>query len=158
PCAGRRPRRSRLPGPRGRSAGRRAAGMAYRCMAHGGRPPVIPRHQTILFIVLLLASVVMGVVLWQLRERAHQRLVAGEDSAPTRAPEVAADEEATLLVANDDDNSLLSQVHELPLPADPGARARAVLAKLLDLYATPNAAHPISGGAHAVSQVFLLPA
>ena len=30
------------------------------------RTAVIPRHQTILFIVLLLASVVMGVVLWQL--------------------------------------------------------------------------------------------
>jgi hypothetical protein len=119
---------------------------------------MIPRHQTVLLIVLVLASLVMGGLLWQLRERAHQRLVAGEDSAPTKAPEVAADEEATLLVANDDDNSLLSQVHELPLPADPGARARAVLAKLLDLYATPNAAHPISGGAHAVSQVFLLPA
>ena len=27
----------------------------------------------------------MGVVLWQLRERAHQRLMAGQDSAPTRA-------------------------------------------------------------------------
>ena len=77
-------------------------------------------------------------MLWHLRERAHQRLLAGEDSAPTQAPEVAPAEQATLLVANDADGSLLTQVHSLPLPADPGARARVVLGKLLDLYAAPD--------------------
>ena len=118
---------------------------------------MIPRHQTILFIVLLLTSVVMGVVLWQLRERAHQRLVAGQDSAPTRAPEVAPAEQATLIVANDADSSLLAQLQSLPLPLDPGARARAVLGKLFDLYAAPDAAHPVPGGAGSVAQVFLLP-
>lgn len=118
---------------------------------------MIPRHQRIIFLILLLASLAMAAILWQLRERAHQRLVAGEDSAPTLAPEVAAAEQATLLVANDSDNSLLTQVHSLPLPADPGSRARAVLGKLLDLYAAPDAAHPVSGGANSVAQVFLLP-
>jgi hypothetical protein len=118
---------------------------------------VIPRYQTILFVVLLVASVVMGMVLWQLRERAHQRLLAGEDSAPTQAPEVAPAEPATLLVASDADNSLLAQVQSLPLPQDPGARARVVLGKLLDLYAAPDAAHPVPGGASSIAQVFLLP-
>jgi hypothetical protein len=118
---------------------------------------VIPRHQTILLGVLVLASLVMGVVLWQLRDRAHQRLVAGEDSAPTKAPEVAPAEQATLMVANDDDNSLLGQVHSLPLPSDPGSRARAILGRLLDIYAAANAAHPVPGGATSVAQVFLLP-
>ena len=80
----------------------------------------------------------MGGVLWQLRERAHQRLLAGEDSAPTQAPEVAPAEQATLLVANDTDGSLLAQARSLPLPADPGARARVLLGKLLDLYAAPG--------------------
>jgi len=119
---------------------------------------VIPRHQTILFIVLLLASVVMGVVLWQLRERAHQRLVAGEDSAPTHAPEVAPAVQATLIVANDADSSLRAQIQSLALPQDPGARARAILGRLFDLYAAPDAAHPVPGGAGSVTQVFLLPA
>jgi hypothetical protein len=118
---------------------------------------VIPRYQTILFGVLLLASVVMSVVLWQLRERAHQRLLAGQDSAPTQAPEVAPAEQATLLVANDADNSLLTQVQSLPLPQDPGSRARVVLGKLLDLYAAPDATHPVPGGAGSIAQVFLLP-
>ena len=62
------------------------------------------------------------------------------------------------MVANDDDNSLRGQVYSLPLPADPGARARAVLGKLLDLYAADDSNHPISGGAASVAQVFLLPA
>jgi hypothetical protein len=119
---------------------------------------VIPRYQKILFGILLLASLVMGVALWQLRERAHQRMIAGQDSAPTRAPEVVSAEQATLVVANDSDSSLLTQVHSLPLPADTGARARAVLGKLLDIYAAPDAAHPVPGGGNAVTQVFLLPA
>jgi Sporulation and spore germination len=118
---------------------------------------MIPRYQKILFIVLLVAALAMGGALWHLRQRAHQRLLAGEDSAPTRAPEVAPAEQATLVVANDSDGSLIVQAHSLPLPADPSARARAVLGKLLDLYAVPGAAHPVSGGAAGVTQVFLLP-
>jgi hypothetical protein len=119
---------------------------------------VIPRHQKILFALLLVASLAMGAALWHLRQRAHQRLLAGQDSAPTSAPAVAPAEQATLLLANDSDGSILPQLHSLPLPADPGARARAVLGKLLDLYAAPDAAHPVPGGASSVLQVFLLPA
>ncbi|MGA2350668.1 MAG: GerMN domain-containing protein [Terracidiphilus sp.] len=119
---------------------------------------MIPRHQKLLFGILLAASLVMGVTLWHLRERAHLRLIAGQDSSPTSAPEVAPAEQATLLVANDIDGSMLTQVHSLPLSADPGARARAVLGKLLEIYAAPNAAHPVPGGAGSVTQVFLLPA
>lgn len=118
---------------------------------------MIPRYQKIIFVILLIASLVMGGMLWQLRERAHQRLVAGQDSAPTEAPQVAPAEAATLMVANDADNSLLQQAESLPLPADTGARARAILGKLMDLYATPDAAHPVPGGAASIEQVYLLP-
>ena len=119
---------------------------------------MISRFQTVLFCILLAASIAMGAILWHLRDKAHQRLVAGEDSAPTSAPQVAPAEQATLLVANDADSSMLAQVQSLPLPQDPGARARAVLGKLLDLYAAPNATHPVPGGAASVGQVFLMPA
>ncbi|MGZ3472249.1 MAG: GerMN domain-containing protein [Isosphaeraceae bacterium] len=118
---------------------------------------MIPRYQKILLVALLIASLGMGFKLWQLRERAHKRLLAGEITTPTKAPEVAPAEQATLIAANDLDNSLVPQMHSLPLPADPGARARAVLGKLLDLYAAPDATHPVSGGAASVAQVFLLP-
>jgi Sporulation and spore germination len=119
---------------------------------------MIARYQAILFSLLLAASIVMGVVLWHLRERAHQRLIVGEDSAPTQAPEVAPEEQATLLAANDQDNSLLAQGQTMPLPQDPGSRARVILGRLLDLYAAPGAAHPVPGGASSIAQVFLLPA
>jgi hypothetical protein len=118
---------------------------------------VIPRYQKILLAVLLIASLAMGIVLWQLRDRAHKRLLVGEATAPTQAPEVAPAEQATLVAANDMDNSLIPQMHSLPLPADPGARARAVLGKLLDLYAASDSTHPVPGGAASVAQVFLMP-
>jgi hypothetical protein len=118
---------------------------------------VIPRYQKILFAILLLASLAMGILLWRLREGAHRRLLAGETTAPTAAPVVAPAEQATLVAANDLDNSLVPQVHSLPLPSDPEARARAVLGKLLDLYAAPESTHPVPGGAASVAQVFLMP-
>ena len=117
---------------------------------------MIPRYQKILFAILLLASLGMGFKLWQLRDRAHKRLLAGQTTAPTQAPEVAPAEQATLVAANDTDNSLVPQVHSLPLPMDPGSRARAILGRLLDLYAAPGAPHPVSGGASSVAQVFLM--
>jgi hypothetical protein len=119
---------------------------------------MIARYQTVLFVVLLAASVAMGGVLWHLRERAHQRLLAGEDSAPTQAPQVAPAEQATLLVASDADNSLRAQVQTLPLPQDAESRARVILGRLLDLYAAPDSPHPVPGGASSVAQVFLVPA
>ena len=118
---------------------------------------MIPRYQTVLFVILLVVSIIMGAVLWQLRNRAHERMLAGQDSAPTKAPQVAPTERATLMVANDQENSLITQVLSLPLPQSPNARAQVILGKLLDLYALPNAAHAVPGGAAGITQVFLLP-
>ncbi|MGD0629957.1 MAG: GerMN domain-containing protein [Terracidiphilus sp.] len=119
---------------------------------------MIARYQTVLFVVLLAASVAMGGILWHLRDRAHQRLLTGEDSAPTQAPQVAPAEQATLLVASDADNSLRAQAQTLPLPQDAESRARVILGRLLDLYAAQDATHPVPGGAASVAQVFLVPA
>jgi Sporulation and spore germination len=119
---------------------------------------VIPRHQTVIFLTLLVASIIMGVALWNLRERAHQRLLRGQDSAPTQAPEVAPAEQATLMVANDNDDTVSPRALTLPLPQNPEARARAILGKLFDLYAATGAEHPVAGGAASIAQVFLLPA
>ena len=118
---------------------------------------MIPRYQTVLFFVLLAASVIMGAVLWQLRDRAEQRRLQAQGSTPTQAPEVAAAVQATLLVANDADDSMAERILTLPLPLSEGARAKAILGRLLDLYAAPGAAHPVQGGASAIAQVFLMP-
>jgi hypothetical protein len=99
----------------------------------------------------------MGVLLWNQLRRAHDRLLRGEDSAPTQAPQVAPAEQATLMVANDADNTVQPRILTLPLPQNPEARARAVLARLLDLYAAPESTHAVPGGASAISEVFLIP-
>jgi len=118
---------------------------------------MIPRYQKIVFVVLLVVSIVMGAVLVRLRERAHDRLLKGEDLAPTVAPAVAPEVQATLMVANDTDGTLLAEAHALPLPKDAEARARALLEKLLEIYAGAGAMHAVPGTPRAVLQVFLLP-
>ena len=118
---------------------------------------MIPRYQKIVFVVLLVVSIAMGAILVRLRERAHELLLKGEDLAPTVAPAVAPEVQATLMVANDTDGTLLSEAHSLPLPKDAEARARALLEKLLEIYAGAEAMHPVPGTARGVLQVFLLP-
>jgi hypothetical protein len=119
---------------------------------------MIPRHQIIILIALLVASIIMAAVLWNLRERAHKRMLQGQVTAPTQAPQVAPAEQATLMLASDADDSVSARDLTLPLPQNPEARARAILAKLFELYAAPGAAHSVPGGPTSVAQVFLLPA
>ncbi len=118
---------------------------------------MIPRYQKIVVLVLLVVSVGMATVLVRLRERAHDRLLKGEDLAPTTAPAVAPAEQATLLIANDMDGGMVTETQSLPLPRDGEARARALVEKLLEMYAEPGATHPVPGVPRAVLQVFLLP-
>lgn len=118
---------------------------------------MIPRYQKIVVLVLLVVSVGMATVLVRLRERAHDRLLKGEDLAPTTAPAVAPAEQATLLIANDMDGGMVTETQSLPLPKDGEARARALVEKLLEMYAEPGANHPVPGVPRAVLQVFLLP-
>ena len=86
---------------------------------------MIPRYQKIVVLVLLIVSIGMATVLVRLRERAHDRLLKGEDVAPTTAPAVAPAEPATLLIANDMDGGMVTETQSLPLPKDGEARARA---------------------------------
>jgi hypothetical protein len=118
---------------------------------------MIPRYQKIVVLVLLIVSIGMATVLVRLRERAHDRLLKGEDVAPTTAPAVAPAEPATLLIANDMDGGMVTETQSLPLPKDGEARARALVEKLLEMYAEPGATHPVPGVPRAVLQVFLLP-
>jgi hypothetical protein len=110
-----------------------------------------------MFFVLLLISVAMAAFLVRLREKAHERLLKGQDLAPTTAPVVAPAEAATLLVANDMDGTMVQEQESLPLPVDPEARARALLLKLLEIYGSADALHPVPLVPRGVEQVFLLP-
>ncbi len=117
---------------------------------------MIPRYQKILFVMLLIASLAMGVVLWQsTRARPQAPRSRAKPRPPPRLLRSRPPSRPRLSSPTTTDNSLVPQVHSLPLPADPGARARAVLGRLLDLYAAPDATHPVPGGAASVTQVFL---
>ena len=118
---------------------------------------MIPRYQKIVFGALLAVSIGMAVLLVRQFEKAHDRLLKGTDAAPTTAPEVAPAETATLVVANDMDGTLVTEAQSLPLPRDVEARARAVLSKLLEIYASDGAMHPVPSTSRPVLQVFLLP-
>ncbi|MDE3199546.1 MAG: GerMN domain-containing protein [Acidobacteriota bacterium] len=118
---------------------------------------MIPRYQKVLFVLLLAASLTMGGILWHLRVRAHKQMLTGQTTAPTLAPEVAPTVQAMLMVASDTDGTIVAQERALPLPADPGARARALLARLFEVYAMPGAQHPVPGGPSGIAQVFLVP-
>ncbi len=117
----------------------------------------MPRYQKITLWVLLSASIVMAIVLYRLREKAEDRLLAGQDTAPVVIPASAARETASLLVANDIDGSLMPQARQIPLPSDPGARARVLLEKLFEIYADPKSSHPIATQAGGVEDIFLVP-
>jgi hypothetical protein len=117
---------------------------------------MIPRYQKIVFATLLVGTVIMGTFLVRQLDRAHDRLLKGEDNSPTTAPVVVPEETATLMVANDADGTITAQQRSLPLPKDAEARARAILNRLLELYAAPGAAHPLPSTPRPVAQVFLL--
>lgn len=118
----------------------------------------MPKYQKITLWVLLSTSIIMTIVLIHLREKAEDRLLAGQDTAPVVVPSGTAQETVSLLVANDLDGSLMPQARQISLPTDPGARARVLLEKLFEIYADPKSSHPIAiQGGGAVDQVFLLP-
>ena len=118
---------------------------------------MIPRYQKIIFAVLLIATLGMGFLVWRLRRNDHERLLRGEDTSPTKAPEIAPAETATLYVAGDDDGSLRPQQYSLPLPVDNSARAHALLQKLFEIYSASDSTHPVPSGSAAVLNVFLMP-
>lgn len=117
---------------------------------------LIPRWQRILFAVLLGLSVLMGIYLFHLHHRRREQLAALSDATPIAAPYAADAEAITLSLANDADGSITPTVEQIALPAEEGARARALLERLLAGYALPNSTHPLAGG-QSVDDVFLLP-
>jgi len=116
---------------------------------------MIPRYQKIVFAALLHATVLRDAYHERQYDRAHHRLLKGEDASPTTAPTVVPEETATLMVANDADGSINAQQRSLPLPKDAEARARAILSRLLELYSSPGATHTLPASPRPIAQVFL---
>ncbi len=117
---------------------------------------MIPRHQRILFWVLLVSSVIMSAVLIRMRERAHERLLDTGETMPLNPPAQSAPQNVTLMIANDADGSLTADRQQIALPTDINARARIILQHLIADYARPESGHPIATNS-GVDGVFLMP-
>jgi hypothetical protein len=116
---------------------------------------MIPRYQRVLFWILIGGIVLMGAFLLHGCQQAHKRLTAFNDPTPIAAPTSASSEDVTLYLANDTDGSITPTTAQVPLPQDPGMRARVLLDYLIAQYALPTSAHPLQPGS-AVDDVFLL--
>lgn len=119
---------------------------------------MIRRAHKVLFGVLLLVCVAMAAVLIRLRNRAEDRLQEQASGAPVMAePAGAATTDITLYMPNDQDDSLVADHQEMALPANPAAKARALLDALVASFGTAGSTHPMDV-AKGVNEVYLMPA
>jgi hypothetical protein len=117
---------------------------------------MIPRHQRILFWILLVSSVLMSVMLIRMRERAHDRLLDVAGTMPLNPPTQSAAQDVIMTMANDANGSLTEEHQKLALPADINARAHVILQHLIADYALPGSRHPIAENS-GVNEVFFMP-
>lgn len=116
---------------------------------------MIPRHQRVLFWVLLAGSVAMAVALIRMRERAHDRMLTAADAMPLNPPAQSSAQNVTLMIANDLTGGVTEGQQEMALPVDPNARARVILQHLIADYAQPASKHPIAPN-NGVDNVYFL--
>ena len=117
---------------------------------------MIPRHQRILFWILLISSVAMSAVLIRMRERAHDRLLNTGETMPLNPPAQSAPRNVTLMIANDADGSLTPDQQQMALPVDINAQARVILQHLIADYARQGSGHLIATNS-GVNDVFFMP-
>lgn len=116
---------------------------------------MIPRYQRVLFWILSIAILLMAGFLLHGCEQAREKLTRHRNETPLEAPVAAPSQSVRLAMANDADGTITMAEREIALPAEPTARARALLARLIAEYSYKNSAHPIESGP-AVDDVFLL--
>ncbi len=116
---------------------------------------MIPRYQRILFWSLAVATLLMALFLLRGCEQAREKLTRHRDETPLAAPVEAPSQNVHLAMANDSDSSIVMVDREIALPAEPTARARTLLTRLIAEYSYKNSAHPLESGP-AIDDVFLL--
>lgn len=107
---------------------------------------MIPRSLQIALGVLIAITVALGIFTVRLKRHAEQLQEKAADALPITPPAVGPTSTAILLVANDNDASLIRRNTTLPLPQQPSMRAQAVLRALLTMYMSKNSPHPIGPG------------
>lgn len=116
---------------------------------------MIPRQFQFAIVFLLLAILILGIYIIQLRraeEAGSQRQLATASAIP---PVAGRQEHIRMLVAYDEDQALRWREADVFLPEDRGLRARAVLRAVLEQYLQTPSPHPLAKGAD-IKEVYLI--
>lgn len=116
---------------------------------------MIPRHFQIMISLLLLAILMVGIYIIQLR-RGEQQISQQQATIAPAAPQAAGSLESIhVLVAYDDDQALRWRDSEVFMPDDRSLRAKAVMRAVLEQYLQKPSPHPVGKGA-AIKDVYLI--
>ncbi len=108
---------------------------------------MIPRHFQIAFSFLLVAILIVGIYITQLRHAEQVKTQQGLVETPVPPEEQGKNESIRLLVAYDDDQALRWRQTQAFMPEERDLRARAVLRAVLDQYLQTPSPHPLARGA-----------
>jgi len=116
---------------------------------------VIPRHFQIMISLLLVAILIVGIYIIQLR-RGEQQLSQQEATTAPAAPQAGGSfESINVLVAYDDDQALRWRDSQVFMPEDRSLRAKAAMRAVLEQYLQKPSPHPVGKGA-AIKDVYLI--
>jgi hypothetical protein len=112
---------------------------------------MIPRHLIIAVGVMLIVTLGMSFYAWRMRRSVNHAETAAESVQPVAPPVSGPNEQVTLYVAYDNDDSLRTQSARIPLPAGRQERAEELLRALLDIYLGSLSPHPLGPGSEVRS-------
>jgi hypothetical protein len=116
---------------------------------------VIPRHFQIILSLLLVAILLVGIYIIQLRRGEQQLSQQETSSVPAAPPGGGTFESIHVLVAYDDDQALRWRDAETFMPEDRSMRAKAALKAVLDQYQQKPSPHPMGKNA-AIKDVYFI--
>jgi len=116
---------------------------------------MIPRHFQIMISLLLLAILLVGIYMIQLRRGEQQISQPETAAAPAVPPGGGSVESIHILVAYDDDQALRWRDAETFMPADRSLRAKAAMKAALAQYLQKPSPHPVGKGA-AIKDVYFI--
>lgn len=116
---------------------------------------MIPRNVQITLILLFLLVLVTGVYIVHLRRGTQDNLRAAAEDQAVAPPEMGNRELVKLTIAYDDEGVFRFRQASGVLPAEPEARARAVLQLLIARYINHPSPHPLAP-ASAIKTVFFV--
>ena len=115
---------------------------------------MISRKLQYMVAVLVVAILAMGFYLVHLKRKAES-IGAGPEPTALSAPVNGPEQQMTLYLASDEEDSLRPASISSPLPSDPGERGRLALHTLIARYLQKDSTHPLGAGAD-VHDVYLL--